>query len=206
MSYISKVRFVQFDVCYVDARGISPSKQGKDDPRLNEQAFEYVGFEHKYVYCRLTSVGWSQGARSRVKNLHPSRVMNYIQRLHIGKWIDDDVFDSIYCIAQEKLSELGSKQVESPVVVPAQQLAEVMPEVESGLHTSETLGWVREPENERAQIEVGYIQLALKDALPETGLTLEQLAAIISYRTNVLERLGIELPVHVLKYYDGGNL
>lgn len=207
MSYISKVRFVQFDVCFVDARGISGSSEHRnDDPRLDDQAFKHVGFEHKYVYCRLVSIGWAQGARNRVKNLHPSRVMDYIQRLHIGKWIDDDVYDSIYCIAQEKLSELGTKQKETFVFVPAQQLAEVMPEEESGLRTQETLGWVREPECERAQLEVGYIQLALRDALPETGLTLEQLAAIISYRTNVLERLGIELPVHVLKRFDGGNL
>lgn len=203
MSYITKVRFLQFDVCHIDACSVFLRE---DDLRLDSGGVNAARYENKYVYCRLVSTGWSQGARSRVKNLHPLNVMSYIHKLHKGKWIDDDAFDSIYCIAKEKLLELSIKQERNPVEVPVQQLAEVMPEVESGLSTRETLGWVSEPECRSSQIEVGYIQLALKDALPTDGLTLEQLAAVISYRTNVLERLGIELPVHVLKYFDGGNL
>lgn len=124
MSYMfNKVRFIQFDVCFMNARSISY----KDDLRLDGQT-DSKDCEHKYVYFRLVSTGWSQGARNRVKNLHPSRVMSYIQRLHIGNWIDDDVYDSIFCIVQEKLHELSTKQIEFSVIVPVQQLAEVVPE------------------------------------------------------------------------------
>lgn len=49
-----------------------------------------------YYLFEIVSYGWEQGARSRVKRLSLNRALGYINKLHSGGWIDDDVYHAAY--------------------------------------------------------------------------------------------------------------
>lgn len=51
-----------------------------------------------YKFVQLITAGWAGGAKLRTKNLPLNRALAYVNKLHIGKWIDDDNYNTMYTL------------------------------------------------------------------------------------------------------------
>lgn len=51
-----------------------------------------------YKFVQLITSGWVGGAKLRTKNLPLNRALAYVNKLHTGKWIDDDNYNTMYTL------------------------------------------------------------------------------------------------------------
>lgn len=58
-----------------------------------------------YYQIVIYTWGWENGARSRVKKLHPNRALAYVNKLFTGGWIDDDTYHLMYCSVNNLLQK-----------------------------------------------------------------------------------------------------
>lgn len=49
-----------------------------------------------YDLIEIVSTGWASGARCRTKRCSVERALPYVNKLHAGRWIDDDEYDRAY--------------------------------------------------------------------------------------------------------------
>lgn len=58
-----------------------------------------------YHVVTIFTYGWTGGARSRVKTLHPDKALAYVNRLYAGKWIDDATYHLMFCAVNNLLAK-----------------------------------------------------------------------------------------------------
>lgn len=58
-----------------------------------------------YKFVQIITSGWTGGAKLRTKNLPLDRALAYVNKLHIGKWIDDDNYNTMYTLVDFLLQD-----------------------------------------------------------------------------------------------------
>ena len=51
-----------------------------------------------YKFVQIITCGWQGGARLRTKSLPLNKALTYVNKLHIGRWLDDDNYDTAYTL------------------------------------------------------------------------------------------------------------
>jgi len=59
----------------------------------------------EYYQIVISTWGWTNGARSRTKKLHPSRALAYVNKLFSGGWIDDSTYHLMYSSVRSLLQK-----------------------------------------------------------------------------------------------------
>ena len=84
------------------------------DREVSETELEWFWFDgkyfhtsHRFDFIEIVSFGWECGARSRVKRISVARALGYINKLHTGGWIDDDVYHAAYMAVDRLISSNG---------------------------------------------------------------------------------------------------
>ncbi len=99
---ISSVRILRVNQTRLDSRQRS-ELSGIDVEGWTFFDGKYYHTDWSYYYFEIVSFGWNQGARSRVKRLPLNRVLGYINKLHSGGWINDDVYHAAYTASDRLL-------------------------------------------------------------------------------------------------------
>lgn len=55
-------------------------------------------FKSNYKFVQIITAGWAGGAKLRTKNLPLNRALAYVNKLHTGKWIDDDNYNTMFTL------------------------------------------------------------------------------------------------------------
>lgn len=73
----------------------------------NQVNFDVLGQLSTRTYCliEIGTGGWPSGARNRVKRLAIESALPYVNKLHMGKWIDDGVYRKMYTIVDSLIRE-----------------------------------------------------------------------------------------------------
>lgn len=58
-----------------------------------------------YKFVQILTCGWSGGAFLRTKNLPLNKALLYVNKLHIGKWISDDTYNTMYTVVDFLLQD-----------------------------------------------------------------------------------------------------
>lgn len=58
-----------------------------------------------YKFVQILTCGWAGGAYMRTKNLPLNKAHSYVNKLHIGNWIDDDTYNTMYTVVDFLLQD-----------------------------------------------------------------------------------------------------
>lgn len=58
----------------------------------------------EYRFIQIITAGWTGGAFMRTKNVSLTKALSYVNKLHAGKWIDDNTYDTMYTLVDQLLS------------------------------------------------------------------------------------------------------
>lgn len=102
MSYAT---FLYADINYVEQ--FTRPYQVSDAQLSNEYGLDPISHcQHRvFVYIRLSTL-WPTGTRIRTKKLSVHRALSYVNKLHEGKWVDDDTYHVMYCVVDELCQRL----------------------------------------------------------------------------------------------------
>lgn len=66
----------------------------------------HPNYFRSYTYLEIVTSGWKSGASTRVKKLVPGGALSYVNKLHSGRWIDDEQYDLMYTATDALLRKL----------------------------------------------------------------------------------------------------
>ena len=58
-----------------------------------------------YKFVQILTSGWAGGAYMRTKNLPLNKALSYVNKLHIGNWISDDTYNTMYTVVDFLLQD-----------------------------------------------------------------------------------------------------